>query len=108
MKIFFILLIFTCLLVGLGSCDDGETVDSAEAVAACDDYCEKLFDCGITLPADMTEDQYQDICDDDCYDALTGASTDSAQFEIENNCGPLDCDVSADCGTWHQCINDCG
>ena len=108
MKMFFILLIFTCLLVGLGSCDDEETVADAEAVAACDDYCQKLFDCGITLPADMTEDQYQDLCDDDCYDALTGATSGTPQFEIEANCGPLDCDVSADCGTWHQCINDCG
>ena len=54
MKIFSILLISTCLFMGLGSCDDENSVGDAEATAACGDYCQKLFDCGITVPADMT------------------------------------------------------
>ncbi len=110
MKWRFFILICAALFACPYACDDDENpIGTAEASAACTDYCQKLFDCGVTLPTDQPQDEYQAICEDDCFDALTGATpANTVHFEIESKCCPLDCDTSADCGAWHQCCDSCG
>ena len=94
---------------GTAACDDDDEayISDEEASAACLDYCDKLFDCGITIPADQPADEYQLVCEGDCVDALTGATQGTVHFEIEHHCCPLECDVNLPCGEWYDCCDGC-